>query len=113
MQVSQDACLRALDDVAAEAREIAGTGTAGINRRCDAGGAAKLVGVDAQRRAAPIHMSVHVDQARADHVAAAITHLCLQAGFQDFGDARDFAVFETNVANRVDVLRRIDNPAAA
>ena len=41
VQVGEDAHLARLDHVLAEAREIAGAGAAGIDRRGDAGGAAE------------------------------------------------------------------------
>ena len=65
VQIGEDAHLARLDHVLAEAREIARAGAAGVDRRGDAGGAAELLGVDAERGAAPIDMGVQVDQARA------------------------------------------------
>src|SRR5713101_2658116 len=54
MKIGENTDLARLDHVLAEAREIAGTGAAGIDRRGDARTAAKLLGVDAERSAAPI-----------------------------------------------------------
>ena len=52
VQICEDTNLARLDHVLAEAREIAGAGAAGIDRGSDAGGATKLLGVDAERGAA-------------------------------------------------------------
>src|SRR5882757_2314289 len=56
VQISEDADLARLDHVLAEACEITRPGAAGIDRGGDAGGAAELLGVDAERGAAPIDM---------------------------------------------------------
>jgi hypothetical protein len=53
----------------AEAGEIAGAGAAGIDGGGDARGAAKFLGVDAERGAAPIDVGVQVDQPRRDDEA--------------------------------------------
>ena len=69
VQIGQNADLARLDDVLAEAREITRAGAAGVDRRGDAGGAAELLGVDAERGAAPIDVGVQIDQTGGDDVA--------------------------------------------
>ena len=56
---------RRLDHVLAESRQVARPGAAGVDRGRDAAQAAELLGVDAERSAAPIDMGVEVDDARA------------------------------------------------
>src|SRR5215475_3476761 len=56
VQIGEDADLARLDHMLAEAREIAGTRAAGIDRRGDAGRAAELLRVDPERSTAPIDM---------------------------------------------------------
>ena len=61
-KIGQDADRRRLDHVAAEAVEVAGPGAAGIDEGGDAAAARQKLGLDAERRAAPIDMGVQVDQ---------------------------------------------------
>ncbi len=68
VQIGQNANLARLDDVLAEAREIARAGAAGVDRRGDAGGAAELLGIDAERGSAPINVGVQIDQTGGDDV---------------------------------------------
>jgi hypothetical protein len=63
VQIGEDADLRRLDHVLAEAHEIAGPGGAGVDGGGDAGGAAEFLRVDAERRAAPVDVGVQVDEA--------------------------------------------------
>jgi hypothetical protein len=67
-QIRENPHRRRLDHVLAEAREIAGPGAAGVDRGRDAGQAAELFRVDAERRAAPIDMGMQVDEAGGDDV---------------------------------------------
>src|SRR5712675_3013797 len=75
MQVGENADLARLDHMLAEACEIARAGAAGIDRRGDAGGAAELLGVDAERGATPIDVSVQIDKARGDDVTRYVAHV--------------------------------------
>src|SRR5882724_9028462 len=55
MEIRKNADLARLDHVLAKACEITRPGAAGVDRGGDAGGAAELLGVDADRGAAPIN----------------------------------------------------------
>ena len=110
MQIGEDAHLAALDHVLAEAREVARPGAAGVDRGGDAAGAAELLRVDAERRAAPIDMRVQVDQARRDDVALHVARL-RRAG-QVVADLGDLAAGKRHVGDAVDVLRRVDDARA-
>ena len=72
MQVGQDAGLAALDDVAAEALEIAGPGRADVEPGGRPAAAGELVGVDPERGPAPVDVGVEVDHARHDDAAGGI-----------------------------------------
>ncbi len=112
VQVGEDAHARRLDDVLAEAREVAGAGTARIDRGRHAGDAAKLVGADAERRAAPVNVRVQIDQARGDDVFRGIAHDRLGASRQSRSHLGDLAGSEAHIAHHVELLRRVDDPAA-
>ncbi|MGF6425162.1 hypothetical protein ABIE91_000382 [Bradyrhizobium elkanii] len=64
VQIGEDADLARLDHMLAEAGKVARAGAAGVDRGGDAGVAAKFLGVDAERGAAPIDMRVQVDDPR-------------------------------------------------
>ncbi len=113
MQISEDAHLARLDHMLAEAGEIAGAGTAGIDRGGDAGGAAKLLGVDAERGATPIDMGVQVDQAGRHDLACNVAHGGRGIRLQAAADLRHLAVGKRDVADRVEPLRGVDHAAAA
>ena len=113
MQVGEDADLARLDHMLAEAREIAGAGAAGVDRRGDAGGAAKFFRVDAERRAAPIDVGVEIDQPRRDDVAGHVAHIGAGVRLQIVADLRDLAGGEGDVRHRVELLGRVDHPSAA
>src|SRR5207237_3591 len=72
VHIGQDAHFRALHDVAAKTEEIAGAGTA----RIDEGGGPALGGepvrIDAERSAAPVDMTVQVDEPGRDDAAGRI-----------------------------------------
>ena len=75
VQVGEDAHLARLDHVLAEAGEVAGPGAAGVDRGGDAGGAAELLRVDAERGAAPVDVGVQVDQAGRDDRSRHVAHV--------------------------------------
>ncbi len=110
MQISEDAHLALLDHVLAEAHEVAGPGAAGIDGGCDARGAAELLGVDAQRGAAPVDMRVQVDQPRRDDM---VRHVARVGALQVLADLRHLAARERHVRDGVELLRRIDHAATA
>ena len=102
VQVGEDAHLARLDHVLAEAGEVAGTGAAGVDRGGHAGGAAELLGVDAERGAAPVDVGVQVDQARRDDLARDVADVGLGVAFELGADLGDLAAGEGHVDDRVD-----------
>ena len=88
----------ALDDVLAETGPIAGPGTAGVDRGGHARGAAELVGIDAERGAAPVDVGVQVDQAGRDDIAGDVAHF--RGALQILAEAGDLAVGEGDVEQR-------------
>ena len=110
VQVGEDAHRRRLDHVLAEAREVARPRAAGVDRGGDAGGAAEILRVDAERGAAPVHVRVQVDQAGRDDVALHVAHFGRVA--EIVADLRDLAAGERHVGDAVDVLRRVDDAPA-
>jgi hypothetical protein len=60
----------------------------------------------------PIHVGVQVDEARRDEVARHVAHLGCGAGGEIGADRGDFAFGKADVGDRVEVLRRIDDPPA-
>ncbi len=113
MQIGQNADLARLDHMLAEAREIARPGAAGVDRRGDAGGAAELLGVDAERGAAPIDVGVQIDQAGGDDVARHVAHIGSRIGLEPVSDHDHFAGGEGNIRHGVELLGGVDHPAAA
>jgi hypothetical protein len=111
MQVGEDAHLRGLDHVLAEAGEVAGTGAAGIDGSGDARGAAELLRVDAERGAAPVDVGVQVDQAGRDDKARDVANV---GGAVEIGaDAGNLARGEGDVRYGIEPLGGIDDPAVA
>ena len=113
MQIGQNADLARLDHVLAESQKITRTGAAGVDRRSDAGRAAKLLGIDAERGAAPIDVGVQIDQAGADDVTRHIPHLGCRIGLQFASDRCHLAGGEADILHGVELLRGINHPAAA
>ncbi len=93
----------------AEAVEIARAGAAGIDESRDAAGARQKLGLDAERRAAPVDVGMQVDQAGRDDLAGNVAHIL---GRKTIADRRDLAAGEGNVGDLVEGLRGIDNPSA-
>ena len=113
MQIGQNADLARLDHVLAEAREIARAGAAGVDRRGDAGGAAELLGVDAERGAAPIDVGVQIDQAGGDDVARHVAHVGSGIGLELVSDHGHLAAGEGDIRHGVELLGGVDHPTAA
>lgn len=112
VDIGQDAHLRTLHDVAAEAKEIAGACAARID---EGGGAAlggKPVGIDAERGAAPIDVAVQVDQAWRDDAPRCIDDLIGAVRRDVGGERRDTAIGDGDIAWRVEPGCRIDQPSA-
>ena len=95
----------------AEAGEVAGPGAAGVDRGGDAAVAAELVGVDAERGAAPIDMGVQVDQAGRDDEARDVAHIGARV-VKPVADLRDLAGGEGDIGDPVEILRRVDDAPA-
>jgi hypothetical protein len=109
VEIGQDAHRRRLDHMLAKAVEIAGARTAGIDEGGDAAAARQQFGLDAERGAAPIDMGVQVDQAGRHDLAGDVARVL---GRQALADRRHLAARESHVGHSVDILRRIDHPAA-
>src|ERR1700685_2516387 len=69
MEVREDAHRAALDDVFAEAGEIARPRAAGVDAGRNRAAAREVFGVNAERRASPINVRVKIDEARGDNEA--------------------------------------------
>src|SRR5262249_10197957 len=102
--------LALLDYVLAKAREVAGSGAAGINRGRHSRGAAEFLGIDAKRGATPVDVGVQVDEARRHDRSRNIAHLAGAAGLQLEGY---LAVRDLHTLCRVEPLRGIDYPPSS
>ena len=87
MEVWEDAHRAPLDDMLAEAGEIARTRAAGVDAGRNRAAAREILGVNAERRAPPINVSVQVDEARRDDEARHVAHLGA-VGFEALADRR-------------------------
>ena len=112
VQVGEDLGLAALDDVLAEALEVAGPGRADVEPGRRPGAARQLVGVDAQRGAAPIDVGMEVDHARHDDSATDLALDLGRARLRVGAQGRDLAVLEGDVQHLVGARARIDDPPA-
>src|SRR5262249_13095432 len=84
-----------------------------VDRGGDAGHAAEVLRIDAERGAAPIDVGVQVDQPRRDDVLRDITDVGPGIAFQSWADALHLAAGKRPVGYRVELLRRVDDAAAA
>jgi hypothetical protein len=106
-----NADLRRLDDVLAEAGDVAGSRRAGIDHRGDAALLRVGIRIDAKRRAAPVDMRMQIDQARHDEQAG---HVALRLGSTEpLPDRRDLAVGERHVGLRLEALGRVEHDPVA
>ena len=96
-----------LDHMFAETCKVAGAGAAGVDRGRNPGAAAEILGVDAERRAAPIDVGVQIDQPRSDDCAGHVA-VVRSLGVQVGADAGDLAVCEGYVGHGIELLRGID-----
>ena len=112
VEIGEDAHRRGLDDVPPEAGKIAGPRRAGVDERRRAAAPRDRLGLDADRRAAPIDVRVQVDHAGRDDRARDIVFVV-----RLLGDPRRHGghatVREAHVARRVEAARRVDHPSAA
>ena len=113
VQIGQDADRAALDHVLAEAREIARAGGAGVDAGGDRAAAREILGVDAERSAAPIDMRVQVDQPGRDDRAGDVADLGAARRPVRRPIAATRPPAKRDIGHPVDVLRRVDHPAAA
>ena len=109
VEIGQDADRRRLDHVLAKAVEVARAGAAGIDEGGDAAGAGQKLGLDAERRAAPVDVGMQIDEAGRDDLACDVAHVLAR---QIVADGRDLAVREGDVGHLVERLRGIDDPSA-
>ena len=79
--------------------KLPGPGAAGIDEGGDAAGARQKLGLDAERRAAPVDVGVQVDQAGRDDLACDVAHVLAR---QIVADGRDLAVREGDVGHLVE-----------
>src|SRR6202043_1083507 len=113
MQIGENPDLARLDHVLAEAREITRAGAAGVDRRGDAGGAAELLGVDADRGTAPINVGVQIDKARGDDVTRHVTHVGSRIDLELVSDHDHLAGGEGDIRHGVELLGGVNHPTAA
>src|ERR1700722_1376830 len=112
MEVWEDAHRAALDNVFAEAGEIARPRAAGVDAGCDRAAARELFGVNAERCASPINVSVQVDEARRDNEARHVAPL-RAVGFESLADCRHLSAGEGDVGDPVEILRGVNDPTVA
>ena len=106
VEIGEDPAARALDDVVAEAREVAGPGAAGVDEGGGAAAPGQRVGVDAQRGAAPVDVGVQVDQPRHDEPAAGVDDVPGVVDRQVRLDRRHATVAEADVELPVESRHR-------
>jgi hypothetical protein len=112
VQIGEDAHLARLDHVPAKTHPVAGAGRARIDRRGDPAPAAEILGVDAERGAAPINVCVQVDQAGRNDQATQITHIRAAGEIEIVAERCDLAARKRHPRDAVDGLRRIENARA-
>ena len=88
---------------------VARTGAAGVDQR-RAAAAREYQRIDAQRSAAPVDVGVKIDQTGRDDATLDVADI---GALQPLADFSHFAVAETDVARRVDALRRVDHASAS
>jgi hypothetical protein len=113
MEIGEDAHCAALDHVLAESREIARARAAGIDRGRDARPAAEILGVDAERRTAPVDMRMQIDQPGSDKGAGRVANVGVGIGFQSRSNPSHLALRERDIGHGVKLLRRIDHAASS
>ena len=109
-----DPAFLGLDHVLAEGRQRHARRAALVDQRGDAGMHAREVRVEAEP---PGHVledvAMRVDEARENQLARDVHHL-FSRGRKDAGGHRsDLAVLDGDIEQAVDVLHRVDHPAAA
>jgi hypothetical protein len=112
VQVGEDAHLGGLDDVLAKAHPVAGAGRAGIDGRRDAAPPAELLRIDAERGAAPINVGVQVDEPRRHDEPGHVADVRAARSVETRPDPGDIAGLERDVGDGVELLRRVQHPAA-
>jgi hypothetical protein len=110
VQVGEDSHGAAVDDVLAEAREVARPGASGVDARGHTAVATVILRIDAERGAAPVDVRVQVDQARRHDQARHVDHFGACIGGKAGADRGNLAASEADVGHGVEVLRRIDDP---
>src|SRR5262245_58086181 len=96
----------------AEASEIPRSSATGMDAGRHSAGVSELFGIYAERRAAPINVSVQIDQARYDDKTANIAHVHCGVRRQVYADLGDLAGGECDIHNAVEALRGVENSPA-
>src|SRR5271156_3987477 len=112
MEVREDAHRAPLDDVLAEASEIARPRTAGVDAGRNRAAAREVFGVNAERCASPINVRVQVDEARRDYEARYVADLGAVV-FEALAYFRHLSAGEGDVGDPVEILRRVDDATVA
>src|SRR6185437_1935761 len=113
---SEDAGVLAVDDVLFEVFEVAPAGAAGI---ADGGYAiakgeavrpdAVVAGIGVSFTSGSVIVRVNVNQPRRDVIAGYIDGLGRIAGIEVVGYGRDFAIFDRDVHDAINVIFRVDD----
>src|ERR1700733_2459223 len=109
MEVREDAHRAALDDVFAEAGEIARPRAAGVDAGRNPAAAREVFGVNAERCASPINVRVQVDEAGRDDEARHVADFGA-FGFEALSYFRHLSAGEGDVGYAVKILRGVDDP---
>ena len=109
MEIDEDADSARIDDVLAEAGEIARPGAAGVDAGGDGALPPVVLGVDPERSAAPVDMRVQIDQPGRDDLARNVANGVRRS--EVVADRGDLAVGEGDAGDAVDGLGRVDDPA--
>ncbi len=113
VEIGHNTHLGAFHDVTAKTEKIAGAGAAGIDIGGGAARGRQPVGVDAQGRAAPIDVTVQIDQTRRHQTSIGLNDAGRAVGGQSGADGGNPPVGNTDIHNGIDVMAGIDQPTAS
>jgi hypothetical protein len=112
MEVWEDAHRARLDDMLAEAGEIAWPRAAGVDASRNRAAAREVLGVNAERRASPINVSVEIDEAGRDDEARHVAHLGAVV-IEALADCGHLSASEGDGGDAVEILRGVDDATVA
>ena len=112
VEVGEDAHQRGLDHVLAKAGKVARAGGAGVDERGGAAPPRERLGLDANRRAAPVDVGVQVNHPGDDEATGDIA-LFLRWFCDPRRHGGNAAAGEADVTNRIKARCRVDHPASA